>query len=140
MKKRLLYVILPILVIVLEILPYGAVLNFGIPATDGSVGFFRETFSYFDLTPFGYGHFGCLITAVLTCVLLLLGLVYFINGRKGMKKAISVLSLAASIISLSPFLLGIKFVSVVGVLISMLLIAEFVFTRIKTLNNLKGTD
>lgn len=129
MKRRLIYVILPVLAIILEILPFGAVLNFGIPATDGSVGFFRETFSYFDLTPFGYGHFGCLITAILTCILLIFGVVYLFKDSIPLKKATTVLSFTTALISLSPFLLGLSFISVSGVFISFLLILEFVFLK-----------
>ena len=44
--------ILPVITIVLEILPYGAVCNFANP--EGEV--LRETFSNFDLTPFGYAN------------------------------------------------------------------------------------
>ena len=129
MKKYLICVILSVVAIILELLPFGTVLNFGIPATDGSVGFFRETYSYFDLMPFGYGHFGCLITAILTCVLLIVSIIYFIKKTERVRNIISVLSFIASIISLSPFMLGISFVSVVGILISMTLIAEFIISK-----------
>ena len=46
MKKRFVYLILPVITLILEIIPYGAVLNFGRPAEDGSIGYFRETYSY----------------------------------------------------------------------------------------------
>ena len=74
MKKRLLYLILPIVTLILEILPYGAVCNFMRPATTEGLppGRFRELYSYFDLTPFGYANFAPLITAVITCIILLL--------------------------------------------------------------------
>lgn len=133
MKKRLIYVIFPAILIVLEILPYGAVLNFGRKATDGSIGYFRETYSYFDLLPFGYGHFGCLITAVLTCILMILGVIYLFKDSEGLRKAISVLSFTAFIVSLSPFILGIRFVSIVGILISVILIWEFIFLKFITI-------
>ena len=48
MKKRLLYVLLPIVTLILEILPYGAVCNFANPEGEP----FRKTFSYFDLIIF----------------------------------------------------------------------------------------
>ena len=53
MKKRLLYLILPLVTVILELLPYGAVCNFMNPEGDP----WRETFSYFSLTPFGYANF-----------------------------------------------------------------------------------
>ena len=49
MKKRFLYLVLPIITLILEALPYGAVCIFATSPTDR----IRETFSYFDLTPFG---------------------------------------------------------------------------------------
>jgi len=54
-------------VVILELLPYGAVLNFGNP--DGEP--FRKTFSYFSLTPFGYANLAPFMTAVLSVVILL---------------------------------------------------------------------
>ena len=62
MKKRLPYLILPIITLILEILPYGAVCNFMRPSIDGThIGHFRELYSYFDLMPFGYANFSPLI-------------------------------------------------------------------------------
>ena len=69
--KKIRLLILPIITIVLEILPYGAVLVFAPSPTDRV----RETFSYFSLTPFGYANFAPFITAMLTCVVLLLALI-----------------------------------------------------------------
>ena len=69
--KRIRLLIMPIIAIVLEILPYGAVLVFA-PSPTESV---RETFSYFSLTPFGYANFGPFLTALLTCVVLVLALI-----------------------------------------------------------------
>ena len=82
MKKRFLYLVLPIITLILEIIPYGAVCNFARPATDGSIGHFRELYSYFDMTPFGYANFSPLITGILSCFVLLLIVIYCITGRK----------------------------------------------------------
>ena len=65
MKKRFLYLILPIITLILEALPYGAVCIFASSPTEKH----RETFSYFDLTPFGYANFAPLFTAIITCSL-----------------------------------------------------------------------
>ena len=64
MKKRLMYLALPALTLILEILPYGAVCNFANPEGEA----WRRTYSYFDLTPFGYANFAPLLTAFLTCL------------------------------------------------------------------------
>ena len=49
MKQRIKYLILPIITLILEILPYGVVLNFARPSQNGEIGYFKEYYSYFDL-------------------------------------------------------------------------------------------
>ena len=68
MKKKVIVLCILLCTLVLEILPLGAVCNFGNPEGEP----FRETYSYFSLIPYGYANFAPLITAVLTCVLLLI--------------------------------------------------------------------
>lgn len=113
-KLRFLSIICPAIALVCEILPYGAVLNFANP--EGQP--FRETFSYFDLTPFGYANFAPLITAVLTCIILILTVVFIIKPKKTAAKRIATLSLIAFVISLMPLLFGLSFFSIVGAVIS----------------------
>ena len=67
MKKRIPYLLLPLITLILEILPYGAVCNF---ATETRR--IRELYSYFDLTPYGYANFAPFLTALLTCIILVL--------------------------------------------------------------------
>ncbi len=64
MKKRIPYLLLPLITLILEILPYGAVCNF---ATETRR--IRELYSYFDLTPYGYANFAPFLTALLTCII-----------------------------------------------------------------------
>ena len=116
--------VLPIITLILEVIPYGAVCNFARPATDGSIGHFRELYSYFDLTPFGYANFSPLITAFLSCLVLLLIVVYCITGKK---RVLSLVKNALPIciaISLSPLLYGIRFFSLIGALITISLLVE----------------
>lgn len=120
MKKRLALPIAYAAAIVLELLPFGAVCNFADP-----VSTIRKTFSYFDLVPFGYANFGPFLTAILTCVLLLLSLIYLFKEKPGLKKAMTVLSLMAVVTSLMPLLYGIDYFSVLGGLISLVLLAAF---------------
>lgn len=121
MKKRWLYLILPLVTLVLEILPYGAVCNFANPEGDP----LRKTFSYFDLTPFGYANFAPLITAVITCIVFLLVVIYCITGNhKWASKARNILCVCA-VFSLGPLVLGVRFFSIVGALITMSLVAEW---------------
>ena len=121
-KIRLL--ILPIITIILQILPCGAVLVFAPSPTERV----RETFSYFNLTPFGYANFAPFITALLTCIILLLALISI--KLEKMRKAVFWLSLATAIISLLPLVFGIDYYSVVGGIITITLAIESVLAKI----------
>ena len=135
MKKRIRILILLLIALILEILPYGAVCNFMRPSADGtSVGRFRELYSYFDLTPFGYANFAPMITAVLTCVLVLLIVIYCFTGRPGLFNTIRTFVWICTVISLGPLVLGIRFYSCVGGLCTMAFIAEL-FLLYSTLKN-----
>ena len=131
MKKRLLYLILPIVTLILEILPYGAVCNFMLPSTTEGVpaGRFRELYSYFDLTPFGWGNFAPLITAIITCIILLILLIYCFTGIERLTKTAKNILCVGAVISFGPLVLGPHFLSVLGVLISLSLIGEFLLLR-----------
>ena len=122
--KKIRLLILPIITIILQILPCGAVLVFAPSPTERV----RETFSYFNLTPFGYANFAPFITALLTCIILLLALIS-IKIEK-MRKAVFWLSLATAIISLLPLVFGIDYYSVVGGIITITLAIESVLAKI----------
>lgn len=122
--KKIRLLILPIVTIILQILPCGAVLVFAPSPTERV----RETFSYFNLTPFGYANFAPFITALLTCIILLLALISI--KLEKMRKAVFWLSLAAAIISLLPLVFGIDYYSVVGGIITITLAIESVLAKI----------
>lgn len=122
--KKIRLLILPIITIILQILPCGAVLVFAPSPTER----IRETFSYFNLTPFGYANFAPFITALLTCIILLLALISI--KLEKMRKAVFWLSLAAAIISLLPLVFGIDYYSVVGGIITITLAIESVLAKI----------
>ena len=121
MKKRLLYLILPIVTLILEILPYGAVCNFANPKGEP----WRKTFSYFDLIPFGYANFAPFLTALATCAILILLFAYLFVEKPRIISVTKVFLCIGAVLSLCPLLYGINFFSVVGALISASLIAEF---------------
>lgn len=132
MKKKtyITSLIVACVIIVLESLPYGAVLNFGQPASDGSIEFLRKTYSYFDLTAFGYANFGPFLTAILSCVLLsLIAISIFIHKRVLFEKSY-IISSAALLTSLMPLQFGIKSYSTCGLAISILLAAEIIINWI----------
>ncbi len=122
MKKKLLYLLMPIITLILEILPYGAVCNFA----SGTDEIHRETFSYFDLVPFGYANFAPLLTAMVTCAVLALLLVYLFTDKYRVIAITKGFLCAGAVLSLCPLLYGINFFSLVGALITVSLIAELI--------------
>ena len=120
-KSKIVMLIILIMTFVLEILPYGAICNFANP--DGNS--VRKTYSYFDLTPFGYANFGPFITAILTCFLVVMCVVCIIKNSKNLSKTISVISGISVITSLLPLAYGVSYVSVIGAIISVLLLSLF---------------
>ena len=125
MKKRFPYLVLPIITLILEALPYGAVCVFAASPTDR----IRETFSYFDLTPFGYANFAPLFTAIITCLVFILLLAYCMKGNVRFAiKAKNILYVAV-VMSLGSLVFGIAYFSVVGGLITVSLLAELLFLQ-----------
>ncbi len=115
--KKLFAFFSAIVAFVLELLPYGAVCNFANPEGDP----WRRTYSYFDLTPFGYANFAPFLTALLTCALLVL-LIVSIVTKKQMRAPMLSVSVITTILSLAPLLLGVSFFSLVGAMISLALL------------------
>ena len=125
MKKRLLYLILPSVTLILEILPYGAVCNFANPEGEP----WRKTFSYFDLTPFGYANFTPLLTAIITCLIFVLLVIYYIKGNvRTAIRAKNILCVAV-VMSLGPLVFGITYFSFVAGLITLSLVAELLLLQ-----------
>ena len=116
-KYRFLTLIFPVIAVILEILPFGAVLNF---ALDGGTNI-RRLYSYFSLVPYGNANFAPFLCAILTCALVVLCVIYTASGRDVMLKHISILSLCTTVISLCPILYGIKYFSRLGAFISLTL-------------------
>ena len=121
MKKRLLYLIFPVITLILEMLPYGAVCHFAIEPGQSK----RELFSYFDLVPFGYANFAPLLTALGTCVIFLLVAIYCFTGKQGLLHTVKIMLCITAAISFGPLLLGLRYFSPVGLLISLSLMTAF---------------
>ena len=126
MKKKMITLALLLSALVLEILPYGAVLNFANPEGES----WRKTYSYFSLTPYGYANFGPFITALLPSILLVI-IVLSILLKKDWSKSISIISAIATLASLAPLMFGFSNFSIVGAMISACILATFVISRIK---------
>ena len=123
--KKVCLAVLPALTIVLELLPFGAVCIFATSPTERV----KETFSYFSLTPFGYANFAPLITATLTVAIFLLSL--FSLKKKGVLKALFVLSIITVVISLLPLMYGLNYYTLVGAFITVTLVIESILAKIQ---------
>ena len=126
MKKKLVMLCTTLIALMLEVLPYGAVCNFALDEGES----LRQTFSYFDLTPFGYANFAPFIVALLTCALTVMIVVSLVSN-KPMRTPILTVSAIATVLSLAPLLYGISFFSIVGAFISVALLLTTVVAFIK---------
>ena len=125
MRKKTMLIIMPLVLIIPESLPYGAVLNFGFEQPNGQIGSLRQTTSYFDLLPFGYANWGPLLTAILSCVILVVTICYVVRPADKLKRNIFCLMMLAFVTSIFPLLmLGIKYYSFLGLCISMGILLE----------------
>ncbi len=120
MKKRVILTMLPIIAIAFETLPYGAVLRFASDAERVDI----QTYSYFDLVPFGYANFGPLLTAILTLILLVIAAISLFKPNLKLNRTILITSIIAVITSLMPLMYGVAYFSLVAVMISVVLSCE----------------
>lgn len=120
MKKRIIYLLLPIVTLILEILPYGAVCNFA----DGPGNTIRKTFSYFSLVPFGYANFTPLITAIITCIMFTLLIIYVITNKQVFVIKAKNILYVCILFSLGQFIFGLSYFSIVSGLITITLVGE----------------
>ena len=112
--------------IILEALPYGAVLIF----SSGPEKRIKETFSYFSLTPFGYANFSPFLTAILTVLAAVLSVAAIIKRLRAprLQNAAFICTVIALICSVVPFLMfGTAYMSAVGAAITILLLASLIF-------------
>ena len=131
--KKGLLLILPALIIILEALPYGAVLNFANP--EGET--IRKTFSYFSLTPFGYANFAPFYTAVISCLAFILLIVYCITEKALVFRGAKNLLIVGVGLSFCPLIFGFDSFSLVAGIISVSLIAELILVlAVKNKNSL----
>ncbi len=89
MKKKSVVSLFIVAAVILEALPYGAKLTFGLENGETK----EELFSYFSLTPYGYANFLPLITSILTCVLLVISIVVLFRNSEKLKNAFKILAI-----------------------------------------------
>lgn len=119
--KKILLAVLPLAALILELLPNGVEMHFLSPEGEP----WGKTYSYFDLTPFGYANVGPFITAILTCVLIVLAVICISKPRKGLNIAIMAVSGIAVAASLLPLIFGTDCITVIGILITAALAGTF---------------
>ena len=122
-KMKILSLISIIVILILEIIPYGAVCNFmGDPETNTIL---KYTYSYFDLTPFGYANFGPFLTAILSCLLAVLIIISNFSEKK-LNNVIGIVAILATVTSVLPLLYGLSYYSITGLIITLLLLITVV--------------
>ena len=125
-KRSFFLLAITILTLILELLPYGAVLEFAHMSPELTLSYYEQHFSYFDPSVYGYGLFGPLLTAVSTCILAVFAVVaVFLEGR-AVRIALRLASLLTLLFSLTPMLTGCY--SPVGMAISALLLVTCIMS------------
>lgn len=113
-------------VLVLEALPNGVILWWAAPPDEPLK---YTMYSYFALTPYGYAHFAPLITAGLTVAVTIFTVIVMIFGKRSVKprNTLFVCIIVTAVISVCPVLYGFKYVTVIGVFITLLLTLSAIF-------------
>ncbi len=96
-------IILQIAALILELLPFGAVLVFAAGPTETVT----HTYSYFNLALVGYANFTPLLTGILSISIVILGIIALCryDSAKKCKSAVFICSVIAAVLSLVPLLL-----------------------------------
>ena len=127
-KRKRTFVLLAIAITILslELLPYGAVLEFAHMSPDLTLSYYEQHFSYFDPMVYGHGHFGPLLTVVLTCILAFFAVIAVFFENRSARISLRVVSVLTLLFSLTPMLTGCY--SPVGMAISALLLVTCIIS------------
>ena len=125
-KRPFVLLAITVTILILELLPCGAVLEFAHMSPELTLGYYEEHFSYFDPIVYGYGDFGPLITAVLTCMLAVITVIAVFFENRTVRIGLRVVSVLTLLFSLTPMLTGCY--SPVGMAISALLLVTCIIS------------
>ena len=125
-KRSFVLLAIAVTILSLELLPYGAVLEFAHMSPDLTLSYYEQHFSYFDPMVYGHGHFGPLITAVLTCMLAVITVIAVFFKNRAVRIALRAVSVLTLLFSLTPMLTGCY--SPVGMAISVLLLVTCIIS------------
>ncbi|MBE6870889.1 MAG: hypothetical protein E7491_02965 [Ruminococcaceae bacterium] len=107
--------------LIFEALPLGAVLYF-LPSPESER--VKYVYSYFSLIPFGYANFGPFLTALLSCLLLVVILISLFSKKTFISFIAIALNLLAIVTSFMPLMFSIEYFPPFALAISLLLIAS----------------
>ncbi len=107
--------------LIFEALPLGAVLYF-LPSPESER--IKYVYSYFSLIPFGYANFGPFLTALLSCLLLVVILISLFSKKTLISFIAIALNLLAIVTSFMPLMFSIEYFPPFALAISLLLIAS----------------
>lgn len=112
-----------VVAIVLEALPYGAVI---ILHPNPEAERIIKLYSYFSFTPLGNANFPPFVTAVLTVILAIVSFVLLFVKNKSSKLDTMLLALTITtiIVSICPILYGLDFYSITGICVTFALVAS----------------
>ena len=119
MMKKASGAIIWLMVITMELFPEGAVLNFNNPKSQVPI---RMAYSYFDIQPLLYGNVGPFITAMLSVMAVIFLILYCKKESKKVLRGLKNISAMALIVSCTPVLLGLHYLSRTTLDISFLLL------------------
>lgn len=125
-KRSFFLLAIAVMILILEIIPYGAILEFAHMSPELTLGYYEQHFSYFDPMVYGHGHFGPLITAVLTCMFAVVTVIAVFFENRAVRIALRVVSVLTLLFSLTPMLTGCY--SPVGMAISALLLVTCIIS------------
>ncbi len=122
MKKRLYVLLLPVITLILEMLPFGVKMKFAPSETERII----KEFAYFDPISFGYGNPWPFFTSILTVVILALLIIYVIKSNKNIFIASKIITAATILISLGALLVAIPEFTALAVIIPITLLLELI--------------
>lgn len=117
------FLILAIIALIFEILPYSVRLNFST-----ETGTISEYYSYFSITPLGFGLFFTLPIAIFTCVMLAVGILTVFIQSNALKVIACGVSLLAAVSAFASFTFYFSSVSFIGLVIFLLSGGAFIFS------------
>lgn len=107
--------------LLLEVLPWGVVMCF---LADPAEDYTRVYCSFFDPISAGYGLWGPLLAAGLSCVALLLAGAHYATGKRNLLKMIRIVAGIAAACALSPILIGPQNLTVIEIAVTAVLVCE----------------